>query len=185
MAGRIAKATIFMMALSLAAPPSFGARVGGGRSVGRQAPPAAMRQRSAQPPRSQPAPAAPAQRSQDMARQTAPVAPNPAPVRPLPRQAGSPWGGMLGGALVGLGLGSLLGSQHRDPAQQPPVQSEGGNGDQDAGSASGDWTQPGAQNQVAQQEQQQGRFGTALLLGLAALVIYFLVRRGRRRQGRY
>jgi len=67
-------------------------RLGGGGSYGRQMgrmapPPAPMRQ-------AQPAPR--------------PV-PGYAPAGPAPRQARSGMGGMLGGALLGLGVGSMLG----------------------------------------------------------------------------
>jgi MYXO-CTERM domain-containing protein len=207
MTGSIAKVMMLSVALTLAVPESYAKRVGGGRSVGRATPPSAMRQRSAPPQRapSPPpqsarapaapagpvAPAAPVQRTQpDVARQSVPAAPVPPANRTLPRQASSPWGGMLGGALIGLGLGSLIGAnQHRDPAQQPPVQSEGGNGNGDeaatgsnSNSASnGDPSQAGSA-QMAPAEQTQSRFGSALLVGLAGLAIFFMMRRRRNRQ---
>ena len=66
--------------------------LGGGRSIGRQ---------SQSVTRQQAAPAAPMQRQQ--------AAPAPAPVAPaaVPKPA-SRWKGMLGGALLGLGLGAML-----------------------------------------------------------------------------
>jgi hypothetical protein len=205
MTGSIAKVMMLSVALTLAVPESYAKRVGSGRSVGRAAPPSAMRQRSAPPQRapSPPpqsarapagptgpvAPAAPVQRTQpDVARQSVPATPVPPANRTLPRQASSPWGGMLGGALIGLGLGSLIGAnQHRDPAQQPPVQSEGGNGDEAAtgnsssAAGNGDPTQAGSA-QMAPAEQPKSRFGSVLLVGLAGLAIYFMMRRRRNRQ---
>lgn len=77
-------------------------RLGSGGSYGRQggrmaAPPAApVRQAPA------PAPAAPMRQQA----QPAPASPGPAPV---PQQARSGMGGMVGGALLGLGVGSMLG----------------------------------------------------------------------------
>ena len=79
--------TLLSMVAEVAAKP-----LGGGRSIGRQ---------SQSVTRQQAAPAAPMQRQQ--------AAPAPAPVAPaaVPKPA-SRWKGMLGGALLGLGLGAML-----------------------------------------------------------------------------
>jgi predicted lipid-binding transport protein (Tim44 family) len=66
-------------------------RLGGGRNIGRQSPVAAQK--------------APVQQQQ--ARQSAPQAPTAAPPVAPPKPP-SPWRGILGGALLGLGLGALL-----------------------------------------------------------------------------
>jgi MYXO-CTERM domain-containing protein len=211
MTGSIAKVMMLSVALTLAVPESYAKRVGGGRSVGRATPPSAMRQRSAPPqrapslppqssrapagptgPASPVTPAAPVRRTQpDVARQSVPAAPVPPVNRTIPRQASSPWGGMLGGALIGLGLGSLIGANHqRDPAQQPPVQSEGGNGDEAAAennsgttnSATNGDPSPAGSAQMVPAEQPASRFGSVLLVGLAGLAIYFMMRRRRSRQ---
>ncbi|WP_426115568.1 Tim44 domain-containing protein [Massilia sp. PWRC2] len=79
--------TLLSMVAEAAARP-----LGGGRSIGRQ---------SQSVSRQQAAPAAPVQRQQ--------AAPAPAPVAPaaVPKPA-SRWKGILGGALLGLGLGAML-----------------------------------------------------------------------------
>ncbi|MDB5958988.1 MAG: tim44-like domain protein [Massilia sp.] len=79
--------TLLSMVAEVTAKP-----LGGGRSIGRQ---------SQSVTRQQAAPAAPMQRQQ--------AAPAPAPVAPaaVPKPA-SRWKGMLGGALLGLGLGAML-----------------------------------------------------------------------------
>lgn len=75
-------------AMSMAVTEAQAARLGGGRTIGKQSPTVAkqtpMQQQAAKP-------AAPA------------AAPAAAPVKPP-----SPWRGILGGALLGLGLGALL-----------------------------------------------------------------------------
>ena len=77
-------------------------RLGGGGSYGRQA--GRMAAPPSAPMRQAPAPAAPM-------RQQAQPAPAPAYPggAPAPQQARSGMGGMLGGALLGLGVGSMLG----------------------------------------------------------------------------
>jgi hypothetical protein len=107
-----AKLLLTLVACTLVVPESYAKRLGGGRSVGRQA--QVARQRAAPPPtvvRPRPAP---------------PVA-QPRPVRPpyvgpapaqVQRRPGSPLGGMFGGALLGLGLGSVLGSSHAQAAAE-------------------------------------------------------------------
>jgi hypothetical protein len=182
----IAKIILLSAALTLAVPESYAKRMGSGRSSGRQS--TITRQRSTPPPvsRAQPAPPpaspAPVQRSQpDMARQSAPPV---APQRTIPRQASSPWGGMLGGALLGLGLGSLLGNRDRDRDPNNVNQTEGdsgtNNGTSSGSSAAGvDETQAGAAQPAEQVP--QNRFGSLLLLGALALAVYFLIRRARLR----
>lgn len=171
----VVRILLVLAAVTLVIPESYAKRVGGGRSTGRQAqitqpaPSAASRAQPAPPP----AASTPVQRSQpEAARQSAPSA----PAQELPRQASSPWGGMLGGALIGLGLGSLI-SGDRDP--DTAAQSEGGNGTAgESASGSGD-TQDNALQAV---DQAQGNsLGSIVLLGILALVVFFLVRRARRR----
>lgn len=158
-----------LLSLSLVVPESQAKRMGGSRSIGRQAP---MSRQAPRPPSAQRAPLppsaapAPSQRTQpDVARQSMPpAAPPPAPVR----HASSPWGGMLGGALVGFGLGSLL-SRHDNRDNRDAVntnQSEGSSADETA--------------QVAN-ENSGNRFGSVLLWGLIAFAVFYLIRRSRRR----
>jgi hypothetical protein len=168
------KLLLLVLAFTLIVPESYARRMGSGRSVGRQA--GVTRQYRVPPSmsRTQPAPPPPAhqsvppQRAQpDLAQQ---YGPPPAAPRNVPQRAGSPWGGFLGGALVGLGLGSLLGHRNADP--NAVNQTEGSSG------TSADDTQGGVQ--PAQQEE-RGGFGSLGLLALVAAVVYFLVRRVRRR----
>lgn len=177
----LARILLLLVALTVAVPESFAKRTGGGRSVGRQSS-AVARTRPAPPPspsRAQQAPpqqpgAAAAPRPQpgvppNAARQELP--PN-APERTLPRQASSPWGGFLGGALIGLGLGSLLGDRNDDAVNR----SEGDSGTGTSAAGSGE-------NETAQAPQRS--VGSVLGWGaLAALVIY-LVRRVLRRTRRF
>ena len=129
----VTKAVLASLMVAMVVPESYAKRLGGGRSVGRQT---QMSRQRAMPPAPRPRYTPPA-----VAR-TAPVppravpAPVPVPVRPqpnlagprvypgtnIPRQASSPWRGMLGGVLVGLGLGSLMTSStaHETPAAVPP-----------------------------------------------------------------
>jgi hypothetical protein len=119
-------------------------RLGGGGSYGRQASP--MRQA--------PAPAAPMRQQA----QPAPAYPAPAPA-PMPQQARSGMGGMLGGALLGLGVGSMLGHGANNQANGTAVN-------------------PGAVDDVAAQ---RGGGGSSLLtIFLVAGIAYFLYRRFRR-----
>lgn len=102
-----AKLLLTLVACALVVPESDAKRLGGGRSVGRQA--QVPRQRAAPPPPVvRPRPAAP------------PVAqPRPAPPPYAgPAQAQRRSGGMFGGALLGLGLGSVLGSSHAQAAAE-------------------------------------------------------------------
>lgn len=148
-----------MMALfaftSLTAPVEA-KRLGGGGSYGRQGgrmatpPSAPMRQAPA------PAPAAPIRQQA----QPAPAYPAPAPA---PQQARSGMGGMLGGALLGLGVGSML-----------------GNGANAANNNNGNNTaaNPNAVNSVPAQS---SGGGSSLLMILAvAGIAFFLYRRFRR-----
>ena len=129
-------------------------RMGGGGSYGRQAgrmsaPPAApMRQSPAAPMRqAQPAPAMPA---------------SPAPA---PQQARSGMGGMVGGALLGLGVGSMM--NHGANANNANNANTAGNPDN---------INPNAVNNAP------ARSGgsTLLMILLVAGVAYFLYRRFRR-----
>jgi hypothetical protein len=123
-------------------------RLGGGGSYGRQA--GSM----SAPMRQAPAPAAPMRQQA----QPAPAYPAPAPA-PAPQQARSGMGGMLGGALLGLGVGSMLG--------------HGANNQ-----ANGTGVTPGAVDGVPAQG---GGVGSSLLtILLVAGIAYFLYRRFRR-----
>jgi hypothetical protein len=173
----LAKIFLLFLALTVAVPESSAKRTGGGRSVGRQSS-AAARSRPALPPSSLPPRVSPApvQRTPpgtppNAARQNLPP---DAPERTIPRQASSPWGGFLGGALLGLGLGSLLGDRDRDT--DAVNQAEGNSGTGSAASGAGE-------EQAAQapgQAQERG-FGGMWWLGILALAALYLVRRARRR----
>ena len=82
-------------AMSLMATDADAKRLGGGGSTGRQS---TNVSRQAAP--------APTQAGTAVSRPTAPAA-APAPVAP-PAKPASPWRGMLGGALLGLGLGAMM-----------------------------------------------------------------------------
>ncbi len=81
-------------ALSMVTTDADARRLGGGSSVGRQSTNVSRQ-------------AAPAQPSNTMARPAAPAA-SPAPAAAPAARPASPWRGMLGGALLGLGAGALL-----------------------------------------------------------------------------
>ncbi len=83
-----------MMVASL--PDAEAARMGGGRSMGRQS--SNVTQRQATPPSN--APAAPTQNANN-------AAPKPAPAAPAAAAPKKPWGAMLGGLAAGLGLAWL------------------------------------------------------------------------------
>ena len=105
-----AKLLLTLVACTLVVPESYAKRLGGGRSVGRQA--QVARQRTAPPVlRSRPAPPV----AQPRVVRPPYVGPAPAQVQ---RRPGSPLGGMFGGALLGLGLGSVLGSSHAQAAAE-------------------------------------------------------------------
>lgn len=101
-----AKLLLTLVACTLVVPESYAKRLGGGRSFGRQA--QVARQRTAPPPVVRPRPALPPVAQPRVVRPPY-VGPAPAQVQ---RRSGSPLGGMFGGALLGLGLGSVLGSSH-------------------------------------------------------------------------
>lgn len=174
----IAKFVLLFAALTLAVPESYAKRIGGGRSFGRSS--QMMRQRTApvppmqrQPPVQTPVPR---QSVPPMANQRT-LPPSMAPARPMRRQASSGFGGFFTGALIGMGLGSLISSnnQNQDPANQSSGSS--GNWDDASGNAS---PQENAAQQTSQQE--GNPFGVLLLLGIAALVVRSMVRRIRARQ---
>jgi predicted lipid-binding transport protein (Tim44 family) len=87
---------LLVCAMALASVQADAARLGGGRSMGRQS--SNVTQRQATPPTQQ---AAPAQNASNVAKPGAPAAPAPA-VAPK-----RPWGAMLGGLAAGLGLAWL------------------------------------------------------------------------------
>lgn len=171
----LAKFILMFAALSLAIPESYAKRVGSSRSFGRQS--QVVRQRSA--------PVPPMQRQQQAAppaqRQTVPpiasqrAVPPVAPAQPIGRQAGGGFGGFFTGALIGMGLGSLISSNNQNPANQ-------------SSGSSGDWNDAsgndGQQANATQQPQRQegNPFGVLLLLGIGALGVRYLVRRNRARQ---
>ena len=165
---RFTKILLLLLAFTVAVPESFAKRAGSGRSAGRQSS-SVVRPRP-EPPRAEPAPA---QRPQpasppDAARQNPPPH---VPERTLPQHARSPWGGVLGGALLGLGLGSLLGDRDRD--QEAVDRSVGDSGTGSSASGAGD-----------DEAVQEPVFGSALGLGIFALVVIYLVQRARRRARR-
>jgi predicted lipid-binding transport protein (Tim44 family) len=94
----LASMLIAVTALSLVAD-AFARPMGGGRSFGRQSS-SVSRMRAPAP---APAPYAPSSPAYQPGYQR----PAPAPMAPLPQQRPSMWKGVLGGALVGLGLGAL------------------------------------------------------------------------------
>jgi hypothetical protein len=107
-----AKLLLTLVACTLVVPESYAKRLGGGRSVGRQA--QVARQRAAPPPTVvRPRPAPPV--AQPRVVRPPYVGPAPAQVQ---RRPGSSLGGMFGGALLGLGLGSVLGSSHAQAAAE-------------------------------------------------------------------
>ena len=127
-------------------------RLGGGGSYGRQA--GRMAAPPSAPMRQAPAPAAPMRQQA----QPAPAYPTPAPA---PQQARSGMGGMVGGALLGLGVGSMLG--------------HGANAANNNGNVNG--VNP---NAVDGQPAQTGGGSSLLMILLVAGIAYFLYRRFRR-----
>ena len=185
----LAKTMIFLLALTLVVPESYARRLGGGRSVGRQAPMSRQSTAGAQAPAVRPyaplPPAAPPMSNQpDYARQNAPAR----PMQPAPAQ-GRPWGGMVGGALLGLGLGSLLSSgQHNNNVPNPNMNNQGNRDTTGSGGvvngtdASGN---PGIADATTAAPTTQaptgGGFGSVLLWGILGLAAFFLLRRMRAR----
>lgn len=104
------KLAVIVLAFTLVIPESVAKRIGSGRTVGRQS--QMSRQRYSRPP--------PVVRPQPMPPYARP-APGPR-VNPYARHQGMPsaypqsnasrWGGMWTGALLGLGLGSLMSNSH-------------------------------------------------------------------------
>lgn len=177
----IARTLLFLVVFTLVVPESYAKRAGSGRSGGRQS--SALRHKPAVPPASSAAPTptpAPIQRAQPDAppAPAAPAAPA-APQQTLPRQAGSPWGGMLGGALLGLGLGSLMSSDDRQP--DTAAQSEGASGSE-AGSGASGTSEAAVAAQQAREPVPQNKLGPALLLAVLAVIVFLAVRRTRVRR---
>lgn len=121
-------------------------RLGGGGSYGRQA------GRMAAPP------SAPMRQAPAPMRQQAQPAPAPAYPAPAPQQARSGMGGMLGGALLGLGVGSMLGHGANNNGNSAAVN-------------------PGA---VDNAPAQSGGGSSLLTILVVAGIAYFLYRRFRR-----
>src|SRR4051794_36272816 len=91
--------TVFLLAaLALVSVQAEAARIGGGKSFGRQS--GNVTQRQSTPPAVQNTPAAPTQN----ANTAAPRPATPAPAAAAPKR---PWGAMLGGLAAGLGLAWL------------------------------------------------------------------------------
>ena len=165
---RFAKILLLLLAFTVAVPESFAKRAGSGRSAGRQS--SSVVGAGAAPPQA-PAPPghpAPPANPPDAAKQTPPPH---APERTLPQHARSPWGGVLGGALLGLGLGSLLGD--RDDDQEMTNRSVGDSGTGSSASGTGD-----------DEAIREPVLGSLVGLGIFALVAAYLVRRARRRTRR-
>lgn len=178
-----AKIVLALLAFTLAVPESSAKRVGSARSTGRQSQMARQNAPPAVPPNAPAAPAQatpaqpPLQRAQpDVARQAAP--PPVAPQAPPVRQA-SPLRGMLTGALVGLGLGSLMSHAGARDENNPNNMNNAEGGSATSGT-NADASQASATQDV---EQAQGSpYGSFLLLGILAFAVYFLMRRARRRR---
>ncbi|HYD63225.1 MAG TPA: hypothetical protein VEC35_22915 [Noviherbaspirillum sp.] len=170
---RLANILLLLLAFTVAIPESFAKRAGSGRSGGRQSS-AVVRPKPAPPPQATPAPV---QRPQPATPPTAARQDQPpsAPERAIPQQARSPWGGFLGGALLGLGLGSLLGDRDRD--QDAVNQSVGESGTGAAASGAGEDEAVG--------QNREGRGGALWGLGILALVAIYLLRRARGRGRRH
>lgn len=120
------KLGLVLLTLTLAVPESYAKRLGSGRSSGRQS--QTSRQRMTPPPAVQrPSPAPPYARPGPGPR-VAPYAARPGyGGQQIPQQTGSRWSGMLGGALLGLGLGSLMSNSHahEDAARLEAARQEG------------------------------------------------------------
>jgi hypothetical protein len=120
------KLGVMLLALTVVVPESYAKRLGGGRSSGRQS--QMSRQRMAPPPTVvRPRPSPPYARPGPGPR-VAPYATRPGyGGQQIPQQTGSRWGGMVGGALLGLGLGSLMsnGHAHEDAARLEAARQEG------------------------------------------------------------
>lgn len=187
-----AKILLCILALTVAVPESYARRLGSGRSVGRQT--QFNRQRVDPIPQRRPSPPvsnpqfSPAPRTlPDYSRQPS----SPSMPQPVPRQASRPWGGMFGGALLGLGLGSLLSSNdrnnaanqsnaNRNPSDPNPMDpSSGASTAGTSAAGNGDTGQTAA---LPAEQSHRGPFGSFLWFGLLALGAYFLLRKLRRRR---
>lgn len=126
MKNKTLKLSLMLLALTLIVPESYAKRLGSGRSSGRQS--QMSRQRVAPPPTIvRPKPRSPYARPAPGPR-VAPYATRPGyGGHQIPQQTGSRWGGMLGGALLGLGLGSLMSNGHaqEDAARLEAARQEG------------------------------------------------------------
>lgn len=186
----ILKGAILTMAVMLAVPESMAKRLGGGRSVGRQS--QMSRQRVAPSPapalaprQQRPLDTAPAYAGANAARQTpvAPATPN-VPTQPIQRPATSPWGGMVGGALLGLGLGSLLspGNHDGNAATQGPGSTNNSNAESLEQRASDgrldNYADINRDTSVKPATQQSG-FGSFLFPAILALIVYIVFKRRR------
>jgi hypothetical protein len=103
---------LVLLTLTLVVPESYAKRLGGGRSSGRQS--QMSRQRMVPPPTiKRPPPPAPPYARPGPGPRVAPYATRPGyGGQQIPQQTGSRWGGMIGSALLGLGLGSLMSNSH-------------------------------------------------------------------------
>ena len=185
----VAKIVLCVLAVIVAVPESTARRLGSGRSIGRQGPvyrqPAApaYQQRQATP-ASPPAPVAPPRQMPEIARQAGPM-PAPARANTVRPAGGMPWGGMIGGALAGLGLGSMLSSHGGNTNNLPSNRGDGSIDPQAPGQtgasngANGSGTTASGSGQAVAPEAQQSRagFGSLLMWGLLALAGFVLFRR--------
>lgn len=163
----IVKMLIVLTAFSVAIPESQARRMGGSRSSGKQS--QMIRQAPARTAPS-PAPAAPPARQMEPgpARQSIPPS---APVQ-QPARSASPWGGMLGGALVGMGLGSLM---SRTTQAQPPAQPD------NTQTGAADATTSGATNSQTVQENAAPASGSGWVWwAILAAAVILMFRRARR-----
>ena len=170
MSRSIARSLLLLAAFTVAVPQADAKRMGSGRSLGAQG--QVLRQAPA--PKPQPAPAVrpqPAPVQPGIARQAEPPT---APAQQIRRQAASPWGGMLGGALIGLGLGSILSPdrQATAPDQNAGNQSSGADAGSGA-SASG--------TDAASTREPEISLASIILWGVLALLVVWLIRRARAR----
>lgn len=94
---------MLVCALAVVSIDADAARMGGGKSFGRQS--SNVTQRQATPPAAPAQPGAPAQNASNTATKPAPAAPQTAPAAPK-----RPWAGILGGLAAGLGLAWLANS---------------------------------------------------------------------------
>ena len=146
-----------LTAWSLLATSVEAKRMGSGGSYGRQA------GRTAAPPQApmRQAPAAPMRQTQPAPAPAAPAA------APAPQQARSGMGGMVGGALLGMGVGSMIGN------------GANANNTNNANNANNPANvNPNAVDKAPARS--GGGFGSLLMILLAAGVAYFIYRRVRR-----